>query len=56
MKKILGLLILGIVFSHEVWAQSVIVYNASGSIVGTYDTVQAGVNACPIGGTVSVSA
>ncbi|MEK9150015.1 MAG: right-handed parallel beta-helix repeat-containing protein, partial [Candidatus Desantisbacteria bacterium] len=33
---------------------SVTVHNASGGFVGTYTTIQAGVNACPIGGTVSI--
>ncbi|MBU1600227.1 right-handed parallel beta-helix repeat-containing protein, partial [bacterium] len=34
---------------------SVTVYNASGGFVGTYTTIQAGVNACPVDGTVSVA-
>ncbi|MBU1752240.1 PEGA domain-containing protein, partial [bacterium] len=37
-------------------AGSVTVHNASGVFVGTYTTIQAGVNACPTGGTVSVAA
>ncbi|MBI4680340.1 MAG: hypothetical protein HY753_03815, partial [Nitrospirae bacterium] len=30
--------------------------NASGGFVGGYDSIQAGINACPAGGKVSVSA
>ncbi len=36
--------------------REVIVYNSLGEIIGTYTTIQAGVNACPVDGTVSVSA
>jgi len=35
---------------------TVTVYNALGGFVGTYTTIQAGVNNCPVGGTVSVAA
>ncbi|MEK7812977.1 MAG: hypothetical protein AAB296_04385, partial [Candidatus Desantisbacteria bacterium] len=35
---------------------SVTVYNADGSFLRTYLTIQAGINACPNGGTVSASA
>ncbi|MBU1345284.1 MAG: right-handed parallel beta-helix repeat-containing protein [Proteobacteria bacterium] len=35
---------------------SVTVYAANGNFVGTYTTIQIGVNACPEGGTVSVAA
>mgnify|MGYP001558208943 FL=1 len=34
----------------------VTVNNAAGNFIGTYTTIQAGINACPTGGTVSVSA
>ncbi len=34
----------------------VTVHNASGGFVGAYATIQAGINACPTGGTVSVAA
>ena len=37
-------------------AGSVTVYDAGGSIQGTYTTIQAGINACLVSGTVSVSA
>ncbi|MFH0774620.1 MAG: hypothetical protein V2A53_03885 [bacterium] len=37
-------------------AGSVTVYNPGGSIQGSYTTIQAGIVACPTGGTVSVSA
>ncbi|MFH1562367.1 MAG: PEGA domain-containing protein [Nitrospirota bacterium] len=35
---------------------SVTVYDADGGFVGTYTTIQAGVDACPVGGTVSALA
>ncbi|MBU1345283.1 MAG: hypothetical protein KKD66_27035, partial [Proteobacteria bacterium] len=35
---------------------SITVYNASGGFLGTYTTIQTGINACPVGGTVSVAA
>ncbi len=37
-------------------ANEVSVYGTSGTLFGTYTTIQAGINACPIGGTVSISA
>ncbi|MBI4777430.1 hypothetical protein HY792_00680 [Candidatus Desantisbacteria bacterium] len=37
-------------------AANVSVSNASGGFVGGYDNIQAGINACPDGGKVSVSA
>jgi len=40
----------------SVSAGSVTVYDANGGFVGTYTTIQAGVNACPVGGTVSALA
>ncbi len=51
MKKILGLMVFvaGVCFGEG----SVIVYNAGGGFVGTYTTIQEGINACLDGGTVS---
>lgn len=37
-------------------ANEVVVYDTSGNLVGTYITIQQGIDACPIGGTVSVFA
>ncbi|MFH1860491.1 MAG: right-handed parallel beta-helix repeat-containing protein, partial [bacterium] len=57
MKRILGfvgILILGWMGSG--YCGTVTVYNTDGSITTTTTTIQAGVNACPVGGTVSVSA
>ncbi|MFH1962245.1 MAG: hypothetical protein ABIJ30_05120 [bacterium] len=63
MKRFLGivgvLMVLGVGLSASALAQvvpQVLVYNASGSSMGNYSTIQAGVDACPRGGTVSVFA
>jgi parallel beta-helix repeat protein len=37
-------------------AGTITVYNASGGFIGSYETIQTGVDACPVGGTVSVAA
>ncbi|MFH1095904.1 MAG: hypothetical protein ABH886_00265 [Candidatus Desantisbacteria bacterium] len=59
MKRFLGivgvLMVLGVGWDGLALA-GVSVSNASGSSVGNYATIQAGVDACPIGGKVSVSA
>lgn len=59
MKKILGFVgVLGMmgIGSVAYGVGSVTVYNANGSVNCATDTIQWGVNACPVGGTVSVSA
>ncbi|MFH1096508.1 MAG: hypothetical protein V1749_03285 [Candidatus Desantisbacteria bacterium] len=47
---------MGLGWSGSAMASGVNVYNASGSFKGGYSTIQAGVDACPVGGKVSVSA
>ncbi|PIP39510.1 MAG: hypothetical protein CO170_04080 [candidate division SR1 bacterium CG_4_9_14_3_um_filter_40_9] len=60
MKRVLG--VVGVLMGLVVWgngfamAANVDVRNASGSFIGGYATIQAGINACPSGGVVSVSA
>ncbi|MBI4777440.1 right-handed parallel beta-helix repeat-containing protein [Candidatus Desantisbacteria bacterium] len=49
------LMVLGVGWVGSAMA-GVTVYNASGSSVGNYSTIQEGINACPAGGKVSVSA
>ncbi|MFH0774616.1 MAG: right-handed parallel beta-helix repeat-containing protein, partial [bacterium] len=59
LKRVLGFgMVLGMVFGAGAGygAGSVTVYNAGGSFNCATDTIQLGVNACPVGGTVSVSA
>ena len=59
LKRVLGFgMVLGMVFGAGAGygAGSVTVYNPGGSIQGSYTTIQAGIVACPTGGTVSVSA
>ena len=60
MKKILGTIgLIGVLVLGKgaVWADgSVTVYNAGGSVIGSYTTIQEGVDVCPVGGTVSVAA
>ncbi|MFH1096940.1 MAG: hypothetical protein V1749_05530 [Candidatus Desantisbacteria bacterium] len=59
MRKFLGvvgvLMVLGFGWNGLAVA-GVSAYNAAGSSVGNYATIQAGVDACPAGGKVSVSA
>ncbi|MFH1096945.1 MAG: hypothetical protein V1749_05555 [Candidatus Desantisbacteria bacterium] len=59
MKRFLGIVgvLMGLVVGWNGLAVAgVSVYNAAGSSVGNYATIQAGVDACPAGGKVSVSA
>ncbi|MBU1598958.1 right-handed parallel beta-helix repeat-containing protein, partial [bacterium] len=60
MKRLFLGVVLGMVFGiGSVYGNgigSVTVYSPDGSIQGNYTTIQAGVNACPVGGTVSASA
>jgi len=52
---VLGVMVFGI-GSLAYGVGSVTVYNSGGGFVGSYTTIQAGVNACSTGGTVSASA
>jgi parallel beta-helix repeat protein len=49
------LMILGFVWSSPAFSE-VVVYDASGKLTGTYTTIQVGIDACPVGGKVSVNA
>ncbi len=53
-KKILGLMMVLGLMPQLAGVNGVTVYGTEGAMLGTYTTIQQGVNACPIGGTVSV--
>ena len=60
MKRFVGILgilmVLGVGVAGSALANGVAVYNPLGGSVGNYGTIQAGVDACPAGGKVSVAA
>ncbi|MBU0701735.1 right-handed parallel beta-helix repeat-containing protein, partial [bacterium] len=41
-------------YEYQGTSSNVTVYDVNGNFVGIYTTIQAGINACPVGGTVSV--